>query len=284
MNHSYTMFWGLPMSAYCRLLCRYKITHFEHVDCEDVGETGLARRRRIDVVVLTDALRVICGTKGLYAKLCARVKTVQFLAEDMFCEQDRRALIDEAMRFYNTNCDLSKCTPISEEVAVANLTDWSAFLSANEQSFRRGYTDLWMERHGCDAAGDNRAVFQLSQDPRYSPAMSKINDEGLGTISTFCAGSSTRCWSEYHRRWMTGKEKCAAMMLPVFPNHSNAACVPMIEYTALTNPHVQTGNGINVGNALLIQMAVLGSLQWAPQRCVATDAPEDSGPVKVPPE
>ena len=80
-------------------------------------------------------------------------------------------------------------------------------LTQKQKEYLQKYTELWRAAYGEDPKGNDRCVFDLTQDPNERPRTTKPPHYRLPCILT----GSRRYWVPYLDRWLLPKELAAAM-------------------------------------------------------------------------
>ena len=127
-------------------------------------------------------------------------------------------------------------------------------LSPGEHRRLLVYMAMWAERFGQDSSSDQRAVFNLADNPEagyvtWSGASGRI--PGLRT-------NGGKLWVPYLGRWPTTKEQLAAMGVPVYECLAIAAGVPCVPVNPGPEARLMLGNMMHiasVGTAILIALS-----------------------------
>ena len=116
---------------------------------------------------------------------------------------------------------------------VAQDTDWTAFLTAKQHANLQNQRRRYVKKYGHEPDEDHSCIFDLGQTAAWTK-----NSHGLPTLRTTSSGP---LWSPWKRRWLTKRERAAAMGFPVFPDLARKSGVTVCE------EHLGPGR---VGNAM----------------------------------
>lgn len=134
----------------------------------------------------------------------------------------------------------------------------SYLLSPSEKLHLVLYHILWFELFGVQAQHDPNAIFNLADNP-----LNRVSWSACGKLPGF-RRSAGRYWHASSRRWLTDKERLAALGLPVYQALASATKCDVL--------HVNEASAKNMaGNAWHAQVASLVLMvSWA---CVRTKHP-----------
>lgn len=102
----------------------------------------------------------------------------------------------------------------------------------------------------------DRAVCVLNQHPVKHSTIAHSD----GSLPTFLSSGHQKIWSMNRNRWITAKEKFAAMMWPVTADLAESLKRPLVDVQSCDG-HARIGNAMHIGNTMLILLAVLGSTE-----------------------
>ena len=221
------------------------------MDCGDVGFPLISRRRRYTIMYHRSRVVVTHDPSIVYARLCSAMAASMCSAwslSDCWLADDNEVMME-------IDC---LCRSRHMPVAFA-LHNMAMLLSPGEQRRLFVYTAMWAKRFGQPCSTDQRAVFNLADNPEagyvtWSGASGRI--PGLRT-------NGGKLWVPYLRRWLTTKEQLAAMGVPVYPCLAIAAGVPCIKVHPGPDARLMLGNMMHIAS---VGCAMLVALSFAQPR------------------
>ncbi|CAL1165999.1 unnamed protein product [Cladocopium goreaui] len=134
---------------------------------------------------------------------------------------------------------------------VAKLSpSWSYLLTEKQQGYLAHAAEQWWNRYGVAASADDRCVVNLGDNP------AKRRVPKPGPLMTFKHNAGI-LWLAGKSRWLTARERAAAMSFPVYSCLAEQA---LLEADNLTRSAAAVGNSFHVANVGLVIVSLLLSL------------------------
>lgn len=172
------------------------------MDCHDLGFSMTSRRRRYTILFHKSRTCVIANPALLYQELTTA------LASDAPAAISACWLAD-ALEVLQEIVPLCAARQVSVDLAMA---DMQCLLTVPEQERLAQYSAMWYTRFHIPACQDVRAVFNLADNPAAGFVTWSASSGRLPAMRT----NSGKLWVPYLGRWLTVRERLAAMGAPVF--------------------------------------------------------------------
>jgi len=135
-----------------------------------------------------------------------------------------------------------------------------ALLNKSEKLHLKLYEQKWRLSFDEDAKDNPNAVFLLGDNPLTYCTWTRGMASSNGQLPAF-KKSAGKLWIASKERWMTPREKLAALGYPVYEMMAEAARCDLLQIDS-PDLHAQAGNAWHISNAGMIMVVALACFEF----------------------